>query len=86
MSLTENSIFEDFDKMTNASIGSAAINDQHFIFILSFLVTFETLVVNELQDLCMLIRLMHPVHFSFSSNHNVTVTQKAYHVHTHYKV
>lgn len=45
MSLTENSIFEDFDKMTNASIGSAAINDQHFIFILSFLVTFETLVV-----------------------------------------
>lgn len=85
MSLTENSIFEDFDKMTNASIGSAAINDQHFIFILSFLVTFETLVVNELQDLCMLIRLMHPVH-CFSSNHDVTVTQKAYHVHTHYKV
>lgn len=85
MSLTENSIFEDFDKMTNASIGSAAINYQHFIFILSFLVTFETLVLNELQDLCMLIRLMHPVH-CFSSNHDVTVTQKAYHVHTHYKV
>lgn len=85
MSLTENSIFEDFDKMTNASIGSAAINDQHFIFILSFSVTFETLVLNELQDLCMLIRLMHPVH-CFSSNHDVTVTQKAYHVHTHYKV
>lgn len=42
-------------------------------------------MVNELQDLCMLIRLIDPVH-CFSSNRDATVTQKAYYVRTRYKV